>query len=231
LRKITREAEQPATIELDDARGDVIQETPIVGNEDRAAFPFREHLFQPGDAVEVEVVGGLVQQQQVWFAREGARQGYALACAARQAGDDGVGRQAQPFQQRTDARGTLPILAFLDLAAYGFEHRGLLIQHGLLLHRGDFQPGDARDIAIVRLAAAVQQPQHGRFSGAIAADEADAFSGLDGEVRAVQQRMMSVGELDTRKGDKRGRGHETKRKGGKDSYCRRKAGPLSRCVL
>ena len=56
---------QNTAIEFDDARGDVVQKTAVVGNHDQAAFKRLEQVFQPDNRVDVQMVGRFVQQQYV----------------------------------------------------------------------------------------------------------------------------------------------------------------------
>ena len=51
-----------AAVQLGDTRGHVLQETPVVGDEDERPGELPELLFQPADGGDVQVVGGLVQQ-------------------------------------------------------------------------------------------------------------------------------------------------------------------------
>src|SRR5205823_14242345 len=51
---------QLSAIDLDDARRDALQKRPIVRDEDDGAGIFRQKRFDPGDRVELEVIGRLV---------------------------------------------------------------------------------------------------------------------------------------------------------------------------
>ena len=70
---------EPAAVDLGDPLGDVVQEVPVVGDREDGAVVGREVLLEPQHALGVEVVGGLVEQQQV-----GLRT--AAACTARRGG-------------------------------------------------------------------------------------------------------------------------------------------------
>ncbi len=63
-----------------------VQEVPVVGDDDQRARVALEPVLQPEDGVQVQVVGGLVQQQQVGRAHEGLGQVEAHAPAAGEAG-------------------------------------------------------------------------------------------------------------------------------------------------
>jgi hypothetical protein len=86
---------QLAPVQFDDAVGHPVQEGPVVGDEQQGAGEFRQQGLQPFDGGEVQVVGGLVQQQQFRFRGQGAGQGDALLGAAGQGVHQGVGIQAQ----------------------------------------------------------------------------------------------------------------------------------------
>ena len=73
-----------AAVELDDAGGQRAQEAPVVGDEDQRARPALEEAFQPVDGLDVEVVGGLVEQQHVGRRHQRARQQHAALHAAGQ---------------------------------------------------------------------------------------------------------------------------------------------------
>src|SRR5262249_25451833 len=61
-----------AAIELEDPAGDVVEEVAIVGDRDDGAGVLVEEALEPGDALGVEVVGGLVEEQDVRLLEEEA---------------------------------------------------------------------------------------------------------------------------------------------------------------
>ena len=67
-------------------------------DDDRTSDVLRSSVFERLDAVDVEMVGRLVEQQQVGLEREGQRQRRALALAARSA----LGR-LRLVERRSDA--------------------------------------------------------------------------------------------------------------------------------
>ena len=52
-------------VEFEDGGGDRVDEVPVVGDEQHRALVCREVPLQPGQGWVVEVVGGLVEQQDV----------------------------------------------------------------------------------------------------------------------------------------------------------------------
>ena len=84
-----------AAVELEDPAGHVVEEVAVVGDGDDGAGIVGEEVLQPGDGLGVEVVGGLVEQQQVGALEEQAAEGHPAALAARELVDVGV-RRRQP---------------------------------------------------------------------------------------------------------------------------------------
>ena len=99
----SRIAPEPAAIELDDARGDRVEKAAVVGDADHGAGEALQQPFEPADGGEVEMVGGLVEQQHVGLSGQRPRQRDALLPAAGQRSDQRVGGQLEPRQHRIDA--------------------------------------------------------------------------------------------------------------------------------
>ena len=83
-----------AAVEFENPLGDVVQEVPVVGDGEDGALVLREVLFEPQHALGVEVVGGLVEQQQVGLGQQQLAERHAAAFTARQVRDGLVGRRA-----------------------------------------------------------------------------------------------------------------------------------------
>ena len=81
-RVVALEREALAAIELEDPLGDVVEEVAVVGDRDDGARVVPEELLQPVDRLGVEVVGRLVEQQQVGAAQQQPAQGDAAPLAA-----------------------------------------------------------------------------------------------------------------------------------------------------
>ena len=78
------EARGEGAVQLDHAPGDGFEEVAVVAHRDEGLGLARQQLLEPEDAVDVEVVGGLVEQQQLGLAHELARDGEPLLPAARE---------------------------------------------------------------------------------------------------------------------------------------------------
>ena len=73
---------QNPAIQLDDARRHPIQESPVMGDGDHAALECHQQFFQPFNRIQIEVVGRLIEQQDVRLCHQRLRQGHPLLGAA-----------------------------------------------------------------------------------------------------------------------------------------------------
>ena len=71
-------------IDVGGVRGDAVEKVPVVGDGDQRAVVAVEEVLKPVDGVEIEVVGGLVEQQGFRLAEEGLGQQHADFLAALQ---------------------------------------------------------------------------------------------------------------------------------------------------
>ncbi len=90
--------DQVATVQFQNPCGQVLQECTVVGDEQYGAVEAGQRLLEPGDGADVQVVGRLVQQQQVRLRNQRLGQQHASPPAAGQLGERLVGRQLQPAQ-------------------------------------------------------------------------------------------------------------------------------------
>src|SRR6185312_3300958 len=74
-------------LEREDVGGDTVEEPAIVADDDGAAGKILERLFQRAQRVDVEIVSGLVEQEQVGARLEHLGQVHAIALAARERTD------------------------------------------------------------------------------------------------------------------------------------------------
>src|SRR6201999_2148425 len=65
-----------------DVRRDPVEEPAVVGRDDRAAGELQERVLQARQGLDVEVVGGLVEQEQVAALLEGEREVHPVPLAA-----------------------------------------------------------------------------------------------------------------------------------------------------
>ena len=80
-------------VELEDPAGDVVEEVPVVGDGHDGAAIVLEEPLQPGHRLGIEMVGGLVEQEEIRCLQQEATQSDPAALATRQAGDVGIARR------------------------------------------------------------------------------------------------------------------------------------------
>ena len=220
-------AVQQAAVELHRARADAVQKVAVVADEQQGATKIAQQLGQPADGVEVEVVGGFVEQQQIGQRHQRLRQRHALAHATREAADALIGLQAEPAKglgyallpvpaiqgfdfglQRVEVAAALvrqvalqQLLHALQAHAHGLEHAGLGVELGLLRHVGHAQPVLALYLAVVGALEAGDDFEQRRFAAAVAPHQSDALAGLERKIDPVEQGQVAVGEAEAVEGD------------------------------
>ena len=104
-----------AAVELEDPAGDVVEEVAVVGHGDDGALVLLEVALEPGDRLGVEVVGRLVEQQQVGRAEQQPAERDAAALAAGELGHVGVARrQPQRVHRGLEHRVEVPGVGGVD---------------------------------------------------------------------------------------------------------------------
>ena len=103
-------------VELENPPGNVVEEVAVVGDDQDGARIFAQMAFQPVHALGVEMVGRLVQQQQIGLVEQQFAQRDAAALAARKFGYLGVvGRAAQRVHRQIDLAVEVPQVLAVDL--------------------------------------------------------------------------------------------------------------------
>ncbi len=115
-RVVALERDAAAAVELEDPLGDVVEEVAIVGDGDDGAGVLLQEAFEPVDRLGVEVVGRLVEQQQVGRRQQQPAQRDAATLAAGERRDVGVvGRAAQRVHRDLDVAVEAPRVGGGDL--------------------------------------------------------------------------------------------------------------------
>ena len=75
--KISLVAVQAMVVQFQDAVADIFQKVPVVGDHEKSGAHGRQPLLEPRDHVQVQVVGGLVEDQKVWGLEQHLRKRHA----------------------------------------------------------------------------------------------------------------------------------------------------------
>ena len=193
---------QLAAIEMQDLVDRGVEQVAVVADDDHGARIVRQMVLEPQRALEIEIVGGLVQQQEIGGGEQGCGEGHPHAPAAgkfltrprlvggrkSQAAED----RSRPGRRRMGVDVDQPGLDFGDpvriVGGIGFRQQRVALQIGLQHHLDQaFRPvrgflGKAADTPARRNADtagfgrqfAADRGKQRRFADAVAADEADA---------------------------------------------------------
>ena len=105
-----------AALELQDPLGHVVEEVPVVGHQHDGAVVALQVGLQPVHRLGVQVVGGLVEQQQVGLLQQQAAQGHPALLAAGQVRHGGVpGGAAQGVHRHLEVAVEIPGVEGVDL--------------------------------------------------------------------------------------------------------------------
>ena len=242
---IARPTGHLAAVDLDDAGRQRAQEFAVVGDEHHAAAEVLQEFLEPGDRLDIQMVGRLVQQQHVRRLHQRLAEQHAPLHAARERREFDIGGKLQardhflhaplqlPAVPGFDARLHLGQRAGVDVmgmaeAVVLREQRAQLAQTGgddiehqarhrlrhFLRETGDLAAEGAH-LAIVRADLPGHQPHQGGFAGAVAADDADALVGFDGEIDLFEQERTADAVVDILEIDEGHRGILQARRGDK----------------
>ena len=168
------------------------------------------------DGLDVEMVGGFVQQQQVGFQRKGQRQRRPLVLPARKPFGISLRVDAEAVQLGPQPRLQRPVAPFIPLVhqpgrraarQQALEERAGRRQHRLLLHQHDAQAVAHHCTPVIELDAAGDDVEQTGLAGAVATDQPKPLAGSQGEGRPIQQGMGTKGQagIDQAEEDTHGR--------------------------
>ena len=105
-----------AAVELENPAGDVVEEVAVVGDDQHRPRELAEVLLEPGHRLGVEVVGGLVEEDEVGRREKELAERDAALLAARELAHVGIaGRAAERVHRHLDLRFEVPEVLAVDL--------------------------------------------------------------------------------------------------------------------
>ncbi len=177
--------DRPAAVQPQRQRDSAVEEIAIVADDQHGTFIIRDHFLQQVECLEIEIVGRLVEHQQVRCLGEFARQQQPAALATRQHAHlriDDCRIEQEILEIALDVLAhpahvdpVAPLGQHLPDALVGRHHAALLVDH----HAGQF----FRDLdrAGVGGQFAGQQLEQCGLARAVGADHADPVAALDAE--------------------------------------------------
>ncbi len=186
-------------VEFNHFSGDVFKEVTVVRDHDDSGFRLADELFEPGDAGEIEVVGGLVEQQDVGFADDCLGDSETLAPAAGETcglgSERGEACAAGGFAEASLAFG-LGNFGSLKCGLKDIADGEARCEDGLLADVSDTGTFAYGDVAGVGVFFTGEDLEQGRFASTVGANEADVVAIRDGEGDVVEEgcRAKGLGE-------------------------------------
>ena len=154
-----------------------LEKAPIVADHHDRPARGAQHLLQVLNSDDVEMVGRLVEQEDVGLGREHASERCALRLATGELGRIFIAGEAEAFQH---GAGVMRLVAGgksgLDISRSGGEAGKL----GVLRQIADGRRRLDETAAMIGIDLAGSDFQQRRFAGAVPADEAEPLAGTDG---------------------------------------------------
>ena len=180
-----------AVVHLPHRLAHLIQEPAVVRHQQQRALPLAPAGFQvfgqPVDRDHVQMVGRLVQRQDVPVLEQQAGQIGAAALATGQRADARIQTDAAEQRLHDLARARLrrPLVVLASLQC-GLAHGGVVVERIALVEHAEAQPPTLGHTTRIGFLRAVEQVQQRGFAIAVAADDADAV--------ALEHTLRHVGE-------------------------------------
>ena len=173
---------------------DLVEEVAIMADDDKRARILFEGFDEHIDRLDVEVVGGLIEDEKVGGGEEGAGQGHAALLATGEYGD-GLEDIVAPEEEGAEERADLGVGLTLCLLAERVEDGVPWVERlGLMLCEKCEVGVMAEGAGAAEGLGAVEDAGEGGFAGAVAPDECDLIAALDGErPRAVEHGDVALG--------------------------------------
>ena len=196
---VARPVPEAAAIELDDPGRQPFQEDPVVGDENDGAPVPQEERLQPANRLDVEVVGGLVQKQDIGIVHNRLGKQDAPLHSRGKLFKSRIRVEPDPGEDRLH-----PMVGPARVMVIVFQSPGHKVGDGAAMSRGhvlgqsrDSQSLLADDRSLVELDLAADQAEQRAFSLAVAPQEAESLSGLDLEIDLIEQPRAAEGQTDT----------------------------------
>ena len=175
-RRSRRRGRSPAPVELEDPGRDPVEQVAVVGDEHQPAAEVGQPVLQPGDAVDVEVVGGLVEDEQVAAGATRVRASATrLAWPPDSVASVGVGQpaQADAVERGRDLPGLRRPRRPRRRVHAPRRRPGRVPSSGRWSRAATRTPRPRRTVPDSGSALAGQDPQQGGLAGAVEADDAE----------------------------------------------------------
>ncbi len=151
---------------------------------------------EPRDALDVEVVGGLIQEDDVVVADEQRRERDPSALPTREIGDTRLPRDIGDESLNDVAHPSIPRpLVLVKVADDGLVHGAVALELIRLVEHREGHPAPPSYPTAIGLDATGEEPQQGRLTVAVASDDADAIAFVEADRHPVEDHAGRVFEV------------------------------------
>jgi hypothetical protein len=187
---------QVAAVEFDDAGGEAAEEGAVMGDEEEGPAIAQEKGFQPGDGIEVEMVGRFIEEDDIGGAEEGMGEKDPATGTPGEGGELGFGVELKSGEDLPGFESLAGIIGILVSGADDIQCMAVEVAWDLLGEAGDTDFRCPDDLAGIRFGFAGQDAEHGAFPRAVDAKQADAVTPLDVQFHIIEQRFTPEAEAD-----------------------------------
>src|SRR5688500_7302789 len=178
-------------LEREDRGANPVQKIAVVADHDDTALEGDERFFEQPQGPEIEIVGRLVEDQQVAAPLQDFGEKHPAALAAAQLGDARVdpfiGEEKTP-EISTHADRFLAHFEEVAAIAHLLEHRFFVIeQESILIDIIDLGARAKLNLPASGRELAEHQAKEGGFAGTVATDDAETFAGAEVERKIFEE--------------------------------------------
>jgi hypothetical protein len=167
-----------------------------MGDKTEGAAVAEEIGLQPGNGIDVQMVGGFVEQDNIGFAEERLGEQYTTARATGEGREIGGGVQAEAAEHLAGIAQMLLVVRLVMVGADDVDHAAQQMHGHLLGQARHPQVGGADDLAGIRGRFPGENAEQGTLPGAVGAEQAHPVAALQVEFHAIEQRLAAEGEAD-----------------------------------
>ena len=186
-------------VEFDDACGEFPQEGAVVRDEEEGRLDLEQEVLEPEDRFEIEVVGRLVQQEDIGLSHQGAGQQDASLQSSGKTLELFLRRQVHLLHQILHTDIGLPILLGAADAEAGMDHLENRPRDPIRHFLGKPREDDSvrlGDLAFLRFLLAGDDAHDAGLAGSVAPHQTDALARIDLKVDLIEQWSVGVAEGD-----------------------------------
>ncbi len=181
-----------AAVEPDHPPGQSLEEAAVVADQDEGGIARAQAFLEPVDHRQIEMVGRLIQQQDIGVGGQCPGERHPAAFPAREVARIFLAGQPHLVEQQLGLEREVAIgEAVLDRLERGIE----MAEVGRLFQIADGDAGLDETVALIRLDQTGGDFHQGRLAGAVAPDQADSVPLMHKHIRPGKQWLATEGQV------------------------------------